>query len=161
MFLKNKNIDEKIALIYDVYFKKYCTVENTINKTRDIVSDLKYFKEHIQRTKKSKFVTYTVIPSQEKLIHNVIVKKIGEHMLYDITDEDLCSFYVSIYEILLGIFNKYFDETERTIKEYREFKPILDYYLFGVTDTDIATCFIGCSRGISNFLHNIQVIDNQ
>lgn len=160
MFLKNKNLDE-IALPYDVYFKKYCTFEHTLNKTRDIVSDLKYFKEHIQRTKKSKFVTYTVIPSQEKLIHNVIVKKIGEYMLYDINDEDRCCFYISIYEILCGIFNNYFDETERTIKEYKEFKPVLNYYLFGVTDTDIATCFIGCSRGADNFLRNIQVIENQ
>jgi len=154
MFLEN-HVDEELRRIFDKYYKTYCKYEDTIKKTRDIISDIQYFTEHVQRTQKSKFLTYTILPNQEGLIHNHFVKVVGESISQTIHDENQCMFYISLYEIMDAIFDKYYEESSNAVSEYDEFSPLLVYYM-NSKDDEFVRCFIGCSHGITGFYDKLK-----
>ena len=149
MILGN-HVDDNIRVIFDKYYAKYCSYENTIKRTRDIISDVNYFTEHIARCKKSKFLDYTVVPSNTNSIHNEFVKRIGSEIVRERHNENQCMIYVALYEIMSGIFRMYYDTETDTVLEYTEFKPVLEYYIYQYSD-EYLNCFIGCSHGLTDF----------
>lgn len=157
MFL-DKYVDPKLKEVFDKYYLKYCKFEVTISRTRDIISDIKYFSEHIKRTQKSKFISYVPLPSNDASIHNRFVKKIGENILYNLYDENRCMIYISLYEIMESIFKNYYEEDSNAVVEYNEFRPVLMYYLG--EDNDFLDCFIGCSSGYRDFVEKLNQLNS-
>jgi len=137
----DKYVDDKIKDTFNKYFEKYCKFEITLKRTRDILSDINYFTEHVQRMKKSDFLDYTILPSHTQSINNRFVKIIGESIIDSKKEENKCMIYVALYEIMLKIFDKWYETNSLASKEYIDFKPVLDYFIFS-SDSEKCDDFI-------------------
>jgi hypothetical protein len=145
-------VQDEVKIPFNKYYEKYCgNFSATIKRTRDILSDIAYFDEHVKRTQKSNFVTYTVLPSNTRSISNNFVKEVGEAIIYS-RKEDQCMIYVAIYEIMSAIFDEWYRKDSKAAEEYNEFFPVLEYFL-NIKDDSFIDCFIGCSHGIGD-LHS-------
>ena len=160
MSILENHISENIRTVFDKYFDKYCVFEETLKKTRDVLSDINYFDAHIKRTQESKFFKYTVTPSQQGSIHNSFVKQIGESILYFISNQDQCMIYVAIYEIMDKIFDNWWEEKSVAAQEYFELYPVLEYFLDIKNDTCVSN-FIGCSHGLDDFYNKLNELRNK
>lgn len=154
-----KHVSDNIRVIFNKYYSMYCKYEDIIRTTKEVISDINYFNEHMNRTKKSSIFTYNATVTKHSSIHNNFVEIISKNINQNLNSVDASMVFISIYQIMSSIFDNWFDESSNCAEQYAEFKSVLEYYLTNNPDEFIPS-FIGCSHGIMNFKTKLNQIQN-
>ena len=117
---------------------------------RQIISDMRYFYEHIKRTKINTKFDFRIYPDLDCRISGHFVRAIFDNDYFAWRDEEKVIKLLKIYDITYELFNRDTD-SEEIVKMIIEWAKVVDWYA-GVNLKDHVPSFIGCSGVINGVL---------
>lgn len=135
----------------DEFYKKYSKKDygELMQDVRDILSDVGYFKEHILRLKRTKFLSFDLRLSCPGLIFNFFFQKIDAQTMNEVLrDEEYLIRFLKLYHTLFALIKAVegWDEQrkDKDVERLIDFSKIVEWFL-GLKLDDYLSAFIGCS----------------
>lgn len=137
-------------VVFEEYTKKFLDKSNNdfFHIVEQTASDIEYFTEHIERTKRNPYFDFMIIPTKNDIRGNLIEHVVFKNLAWNIRENK--PYLISLIKVIEVtsklLSHKYigWGEDEEKIKEVIEWIPYFEYYTCEKF-LDWIGCFIGCS----------------
>ena len=125
---------------------------------KDTIRDIKYLKEHCQRTQVNSYFDFQITPTKDNHIQGYLVREIfNKAYSYLIADEERVINIIKVLEITDKIVKMVREKTnDSNLNELKRWTPVFEYYTNGISLKENLGKFIGCNYTLNTILKKIE-----
>jgi len=149
--------EEKLEEYRKKYLKK--DYSEILQTARDIISDVQYFKAHIQRTQRTTPYSFELRLSWGGCIHNFFFQKIDVQIMNDALQNQeslmrLLQIYYLLVELIEPVSHWEEERKDKDVKNLIDFSELVKWFL-GLELTEYMVAFVGCSSMLESIYSHI------